>query len=213
MTQPPEPRWEQPINHAAEALDALAGRRPTENPSVRPADIQDLDAGDILPRSIRDHHLVRTTHQHISLGGAWIALVAIFGGGGTFAGVVAPAVQSTASRATIGAYLDFGTALLATFAMAAAIAVTVFAFRSGTRGIPLAFTFVLTSVAACYLSLFLGLTNPDPGQILNLPSGNPLATVLGHLEIYATFYGAVPFLTGLGIGAISGNLAYRITND
>ena len=34
MSKPTEPTWEQPVTRAADALDALTGRRNAENPSV-----------------------------------------------------------------------------------------------------------------------------------------------------------------------------------
>jgi hypothetical protein len=208
---PARPPIADKFEDAAKLLDKATGRSEIFDVPSMEGRLRDLDANVLVPTVIRDSPVVRTSHAHVSAGAAWIGLVAAIGGGGTFAGVVGPAMAASAGKASIGAYLDFGTAFFATFAMCAALGVVVFAFRSGARGLPLVTGFVVSSIVACAVSLKLGLHDPDPATLLGIHPGNPLTTAFGYLRVYFEFYGPIPFLTGLGIGAISGSLAYRIS--
>jgi hypothetical protein len=202
-------RLEDQANDAAKFADIITGR--AEALTVEGA-VQDLEPGDLLPPAIRNSVIMKTANTGVSLGAAWVALIAAITAGGSFSGFVGPALQSATSKATLGAYLTFGTAFFATFAMCTAIAISVFAIRAGVRNLgAIAAIFALTTVAACYLSLQLGLDDPDPAQFFSVPSGSPLAVISGYLKVYQLFYGPVPFLTGIGVGGIAGYFSYEIS--
>lgn len=206
---PPDERRQEQAEQIAEAADALTGRAP-EGTELLIDKGKDVDADILVPRRWRGRAAVTTTHRHISVGAAWIGIVTLVAGGGTFAGVVGPALRSAAGKATLGAYLDFGTAFFATFSMSLAIALTVLAFRRRVGWWWQGVIFVVTALLACYASLWVGLADVDPDDLLRLPANAPAIKAVQFLGIYFDVFGPVPFLCGLGVGAITGNLAYRL---
>lgn len=203
---------EQHISNAAEAADKVIGRESRTDPNL-PEEFGNLTINELIPESLIDNRHIRIVNQHMSAGAAWAGLILAVAGGGTIAGFVTPLLQVSSGGATIIVYINFIKAFIATFAMCVAIGASWLAYKNGVKGFPLLSCFVLGSIAACAIAINLGLGGPAPIDLLHAQGQSPPESALRFIWVYLQVYGPVPFLTGAGIGFISGNLVHELSRS
>src|SRR3954451_21504387 len=108
-----EQDWQEPVKKIAELADQTLGRSQPPDPNGQISDIEITST----------NRTVRLVNTHVSVFAAWSALVGFLFAGGTVSGIITPALQATSSKATVGSYVTFGNAFLATVSLSVCTAI------------------------------------------------------------------------------------------
>ena len=188
----------------AKVVDGLIGRKEPDGATNGIADLK-IPAG---------NKTVRWLNTRMSMFGAWAALVALIFGTGTVVGVVKPALAASSGEATVGSYITFGQAFLATLSLSVCAALFVYLARigkiNGHGAVGLLVLACLAIIAVAHAWGFQGPTLEEAAEAASQQSGPPLAKLGAIFAGFFTFYGVVPFLVGLGAGFVAADLAVHI---
>jgi hypothetical protein len=201
------------VEKSAEILDKATGRSGGSTAGSPLDAIRDLSVDRVLPPSVSHSKTVKIFNQNVSAAAASIAIVGLVLGGGTFSGIVTPALQSAASKATVGSYLTVGQALFFTVALSVCAGGAMFAARSGWirnyGGLSVTF---LAMVAVIYLTYQAGLSGPTVQAVADATAAtsNPAQKVAELFGVFLAYYGPIPFLSGGIAGAFAGNIVYKL---
>jgi hypothetical protein len=179
-------------------------------------EIRDLEVGKLLGAT-GQHPTVKLVNTHVSFASAWLIVIAVVSGSGagTIASVVQAVTRGVEGKATVGAYADVAVVFITAFALCTTVAALIYLAREGAiKGYGAIFGVCLGIVLWCWFLNSAGIASPDPDDLLRAMSSasNPLLKFGALVPVFVTFYGIATFLSGLGVGAIAGNLGYRIAH-
>jgi hypothetical protein len=194
----------------AEGADKLLGRSKPEDPF---ADVKDVEVGDLLPASVRDHPLYDDTARRIVAGSFGLSIIALLFGQGTVSAVVAGGSMVLKNAPTVGAYLSFVQAFFLTLALS--VSATIFSYMT-CKGLMRSYgavgLWVIASVFIAGTLNAMGLGGPTLEAIntgLSHAPSNPIAQGLALMGVFLQYYTVGPFLGGLLTGGISGSILLR----